>query len=528
MPKKSVLLSTIAAACFFTLSVTAFAAMPAPPVNQLIGIPDTVFGQMFEADCRICHGPNPPAGVADIIDTTLVPDRHHNLINETIPAVTVAPGGTPGDIYECVSCHSLVWNEADQMFVFATFRDCTACHSGGSPHHSTAQAQSGDCQTCHGSLVDNGLLAENQIGGVPKWLPSYNPSQITPWPSNKDVAGTNGEGSCYFCHGQPSGTPGNSVIDPASGVRVYTPQATHHGTGLNTSDKCGWCHYEYTTGPTSVTTSAQSIRTCQNCHGIPSLHNIQYVPEGQTLVPGQMSAWYGHIGANSDCFGCHGFTRAQSLAPQSGPIVPQIDGLSRRVFMAGADTELTVFGNNFVNSYAPMAGLPPVEYSSIVVLRDPSGHRYELAPHGSDAKSIQVVVPADLPVGNYQVVAQKRDKLSNPETLVIKPQVAIDSAQIRAEGYILVSGQGFGPAPPLATGLGVTIEDAPAAVLAWSDRQILVEAGRAAPGQTLKVLSTYSVSATLSGAGSVPPDETSPRGKKGKSDLKKNQGKKVR
>lgn len=528
MSKNSVLLSAFVAACFFILNTAVFAAVPTPPVNQLIGIPDTVFGQMFEADCRICHGPNPPAGVEDIIDTTYLPQRHHNLIGKPVAPGSIAPNESPDGSYQCTSCHTLVWNADSGMYVFATFRDCTACHSGSSPHHTTVQAQSGDCQKCHGSLVDNGLLAENQIGGVPKWLPTYSPSQITPWPSNKDFAGPNGEGACYFCHGQPGGAPGNSVIDPESGVRVYTPRATHHGTGLNTSDKCGWCHYEYTTGPASVTTTAQSIRTCQNCHGIPSLHNIQYVPAGQTLVPGQMSAWYGHIGANSDCFGCHGFTRAQSLAPQAGPIVPQIDGLSRRVLMAGAATEFTVSGHNFVNSYAPMAGLTPVEYTSIVVLRDQSGNRYELTPRSIDAKSIQVEVPADLPVGNYQVTAQKRDKLSNPETLVIKPQVVIDSAQIRADGYILVSGQGFGPAPPLAAGFGVTIDDAPAAVLAWSDRQIMVEAGQATPGQTLKVLSTYTVSATLNGAESLVPGEPSPRGKKGKSDLKKTQGKKVR
>lgn len=528
MSKKMILLSAVVAAWVFALNTMVYAAVPAPPVNQLIGIPDTVFGQMFEADCRVCHGPNPPPGVADIIDTTYLPDRHHNLYGETIPSGTAAPNGTPGATYECVSCHNLVWDAGRQEYVFETFRDCTACHSGGSPHHSTAQAQSGDCQTCHGSLVDNGLLAENQIGGVPKWLPTYNPSQITPWPSDKDVAGTNGEGSCYFCHGQPAGTSGNSVIDPVSNIRVYTPQATHHGTGLNTSDKCGWCHYEYTLGPATVTTSARSIRTCQNCHGIPSLHNIQYVPEGQTLVPGQMSAWYGHIGANSDCFGCHGFARAQSLAPQAGPIVPQIDGLSRRVFTAGADTEFTVSGMNFVNIYAPMAGLPSVEYSSIIVLRDQAGNRYELAPLSIDAESIQVALPADLPVGNYQLVAQKRDKLSNPETLVVKPQVAIDSAQIRSEGYVLVSGKGFGPAPPLAAGLGVTINDAPTTVLAWSDRQIMVEAGHAAPGQTLKVLSTYVVSATLNAAEAAPPGDTTPRGKKGKSDLKKSQVKKTR
>ena len=43
---------------------TEWAAVPAPPVNQNIGMHDVLYGELTEADCRACH------------DSGL-PDRHH-------------------------------------------------------------------------------------------------------------------------------------------------------------------------------------------------------------------------------------------------------------------------------------------------------------------------------------------------------------------------------------------------------------------------------------------------------------------
>lgn len=506
----------------------ALAAVPAPPVNQYIGIPDTVFGAMEEADCRVCHSANPPAGVP--VDTTYLPDRHHNLVGTTISDPNSAPFGSAGQTFECTSCHNLVL--VNNVFRFETFRDCNFCHTGGSPHHTTAEALMGDCVSCHGSLVDNGLLPENREVrngvSVPVWLPTYSPSQITPWPSRKTNAGPNGEGSCFYCHAQSATAPisgGAPVMDPSSGVLVYSPADTHHSTTLaSDTNKCGWCHRLGAGGVATAAPHPEAIRVCENCHGIPSLHNIQYDNRGTGIVPGQMDPWYGHIGASSDCFGCHGFTRTQSVAPMAGPIVPQIDAISRQVAIAGSATDVELVGLSFVNSYSPMAGIPAVEYSSVVEISNTEGLSFELAPRQISASTLQFTLPADVPAGNYKVVARKLDKASNPVGLVVKPAVAIDAAAIQADGSIRIAGTGFGVAPPLAEGLGVKVNNLAANVLSWSDQQIVVNAPAAQAGQTVQVLSTYVVSAQLTGAAAPPADDEPVRGGKGKAkktDLKK-------
>ncbi len=60
---------------FVVITSAVQADTPAPPVNQKLGIPDTVFGSMTEAICRGCHNQSPPAGYP--VDPTYLPDRHH-------------------------------------------------------------------------------------------------------------------------------------------------------------------------------------------------------------------------------------------------------------------------------------------------------------------------------------------------------------------------------------------------------------------------------------------------------------------
>lgn len=472
----------VAALLCLTHGFVADAKVPPPPVNQYIGMPDTFYqGGMTASDCRACHGPNPPSGVIDLIDTTAIADRHHNLLLDDPP------------LYDCLNCHT-VEPDAGGNWSTSVERNCTVCHGSQAPapHHNKPAAQSGRCGACHGSLVDNGLLAENRElrGGVsvPLWLPTYQTSQVTPWPRDKVNAGPNGEGSCRYCHGPASG----SLIDPVSGVRVNGPRATHHQTGLQTPDKCSWCHVSG-----QRTDSAQAMRVCQNCHGIPSLHNIQYANNGSAIQPGRMDPWSGHIGANSDCFGCHGFTRAQSFAPSAGPVIPQLSALSRSVVLAGPENVVTLHGFNFVNDYSPMAGISGVQYNSVAVLTDTAGTSIELIPDVLDAVHMHISLPSDIAPGNYRVTVRKFDKSSNPATLVVRPQTRIDSAKITENGFVLVQGRGFGPAPPLAQDMGVRINERPARVLQWSDRRLLVAAAEAQAGQRLTVLSTYEVSTQL-------------------------------
>jgi len=135
--------------------------------------------------------------------------------------------------FECLTCHTLVWNPDTVSYEFAPFRDCLLCHQQipgqASVHHLTAPALTRDCAHCHGDFVNNVDDGHD--------VPTYAPSLVTPWPGPvypvtpgdtyaKPNPGPNGEGQCTFCHntGTGSSTPG---IDPGGGAMVYTTQATH-------------------------------------------------------------------------------------------------------------------------------------------------------------------------------------------------------------------------------------------------------------------------------------------------------------
>ncbi|MCK5342567.1 MAG: hypothetical protein KAR20_04135, partial [Candidatus Heimdallarchaeota archaeon] len=60
-------------------AVTIWAAVPAPPVNQTIGVDDGIFNDMLEAECRFCH--EDPAIVEG---ESHIPNRHHLLMNSDI------------------------------------------------------------------------------------------------------------------------------------------------------------------------------------------------------------------------------------------------------------------------------------------------------------------------------------------------------------------------------------------------------------------------------------------------------------
>jgi hypothetical protein len=296
--------------------------------NQIVGIPDTSFNNLVEADCRFCHeDPN-------IVDDENIPNRHHLKVGTPVPSGTCAitadtcernsdcPGfdpGVPGGAenacsvhtdrpypsgdtsgnYDCFSCHQLVWDPVSSSFVMETFRDCTFCHLqdplAPTTHHATTKAKNNECVACHGPINDprtDPVTGEFLDGHI---VPTYQPST---------------GGFCNFCHDQDLA----GVTDPAfTGVfgpvvPVLSNAATHHSTGLVSAPfankgeaECSLCH--------DVLAPAE-IRRCESCHGFQSLHNIQVDSPAAgnvgTIDPGAEDPWWGHIGSNNDCNGCHG------------------------------------------------------------------------------------------------------------------------------------------------------------------------------------------------------------------------------
>ena len=128
MRKKYFAASNVALVMLLGTVASSYGDVPPPPANQNLAIYDGVFNKLAESDCRVCHSENPPAGVP--VNTTYLPDRHHALVDTTMPSPTAAPYGTPGEPYECLSCHLIEWNDATSSFELAqNFRDCLICHS---------------------------------------------------------------------------------------------------------------------------------------------------------------------------------------------------------------------------------------------------------------------------------------------------------------------------------------------------------------------------------------------------------------
>lgn len=103
-----------------------------------------------EAFCRKCHGN------LDRFPSLRYenPDKHHLLVNKKMPSNSIAPNDTPGDLYECLTCHSV--EMVDNAFVMKVTRDCLKCHPintvTGPPYRSNNvhhRVSIRNCNTCH-------------------------------------------------------------------------------------------------------------------------------------------------------------------------------------------------------------------------------------------------------------------------------------------------------------------------------------------------------------------------------------------
>jgi hypothetical protein len=424
----------------------AWADIPAPPVNQDIGMFDSSIGDVTEADCRVCHNSG-------------VPDRHHMLYGDPIPPGSVAPNPGADPDYVCLTCH-------DENFTVV--RDCTVCHTS-SPHHTTAAADSGDCQFCHGSLVDN-------IGDG-HYIPTYAPSLVTPTRSQGDGlplnSRGNGAGACNYCHDE------DDLIPPV----ILNNHDLHHDAGFNNfGTKCGWCH-------DFGLPFDEQIRVCEGCHGPDSLHNIQAdspnLPTGTIIVGGE-DAGYGHVGRDagpddSDCWGCHGFAMA-AVAPGSGPVIPTVYHSDVAVMAAGTDTLVVLTGAGFTNRAGNTL------YESDVLVTAADGSSVTLTPDIIlNEGSLAVTIPGDTAPGNYNVQLAKAEFVSNPAVISVVPVPSISG--VTSDGPVTISGSGFGGhiegagtsiTGTLTTKKGkknATTTTVEATVVSWSDTEIVADFG---------------------------------------------------
>ncbi len=459
-----------------------------PPARQNIGMPDTVFDQMAEADCRFCHRNDGTAPDGVPVNITQLNHRHHNLIGTVVPPDTIAPNpADPEGNYECFTCHTAVWNDVLGAIQFEPFNDCTQCHvQTGSltVHHATDLAQGGACAACHGYIVDPTTPPDQRSE-----IRTYPGSSVTPWPSDKpdgaladpaDPTLVQGmAGNCDYCHNNQENTLPDfigGILDPVSGINIYRNEDTHHSTGFGDDPtKCTWCHYA--TPPTD-TRLQPLIRPCQTCHDVSTLHNIQVDSDGDGEVnPGTETAYYGHIGDQNDCWGCHAGVSPMA-APESGPTIPTIHSINATAsLIEGQTVTLIISGASLTNNILnPATGAYDITFTSDLAITDDSGNTTVLEPNSLTESTMEVDVT--LGAGNYRIAAVKGRHRSN--TMVITVADAVSSLYAICRGTaVTVKGEGFSMYVDVVnSGTGITAVDRAGTpvdcqVESWTDNIIL-------------------------------------------------------
>jgi hypothetical protein len=352
-------------------------------------------------------------------------------------------------------------------------------------------------------------------------IPTYQPSLVTPCtsfsacgsatykdvvnlpPGDPDATG----GFCNFCHdGDPAG-----VTDPAfTGVfgpvvPVFSNGTNHHSTGLISppfddlgQEQCNLCHNVVDPDPAD-------IRRCETCHGFQSLHNIQIdspaVPTG-TIDPGTEDPWWGHIGSNDDCRGCHGFVNT-SNAPGAGPIIPDVGLLSAYDIVAGTDTSITIYGNAFTNEIMGYV------VNASVTLTAADGSGVTLTPDAISESSMDVTIPGTLATGNYTLRAVKGSSRSNASVIAVIPGVTItDTSCSKKKGVLTINGSGFGTKPEgTDADINVEVNGKVVDLISWSDTQIKASASNCRKNSTTTVNALYGSDTSGGSNGGGKPDK---------------------
>jgi hypothetical protein len=477
-----------AVATVLALGATAalWAAVPPPPVNQNLFIYDTSISTFTVPVCLGCH--TSPVQTDPTLINVPLETRHHALLSKIpTPSCNNITGTVPATL--ATGCHMLTIGPAGTSTI-ADPTDCISCHGTGSPHHTTTFVQNQDCKHCHGAAVDN----PNDGHVIPTSPINSTVTGMTPDPVGRTVVnpagGTEIVQGCAACHqASLTATP-----------KIYDNQTLHHGTGIGqgapgTFGQCTWCHN------TSAGTNS-NIRGCENCHGINSLHSIQFdspnAANRGTIVPGAEDLGYGHVGNNYDCVGCHNSWTGASTGSDTTATVPAISNLTQSIFTAGQEATLTINGNGFINTDT----LNTTTYTPVVELVN-NGITTTLTPSTPSVSQITVILPATLPVGNYEVRVDKSGTISNKVNLTVAPAVAVKAAVLSGQ-TLTISGTGFGSAPVGAykSKLTVTVGGVPATVISWSDSRIIASSPNFAAKQSVSVNTLYGqVSGIISAMG---------------------------
>jgi hypothetical protein len=449
------------------------ALVPPPPVNQNLGIYDRTFTGFQPTDCLGCHDPTTtdPLVVSDVVAL-----RHHMMLDPSSPRYKPQ--------YFCTDCH-----QPDGTGAMSVTLNCPTCHTS-TPHHKSAPAQARHCAACHGSVINN--FDDGH------YIPTYKKSIVTPDPNCrvwKDAAHTTcAAGGCRTCH----------VASTAVTPNTWNNDQTHHGTGLgqggagskNPPEQCGWCHNISSVG--GVPTPAIDIRTCETCHGPTSLHGIEFQYDTNKGNLG-----YGHIGADFDCWGCHGFFAKYALPPSFGPTIPTFSSISPMVVKAGVATQVTLVGQSFTNTVVEQnMTYDPTVVLSVLDAAHTEVASFEIVPDSFTESELKFTIPASVPCGLWNVRIFKArgtalEVKSNDIPVASDCRPVVSSAIVSGTA-LAVTGSNFGSSAPPGR-LFILHKGPPPAfkecttISSWTDTAIAADCPNTAPGDVVFVFNGKSM-----------------------------------
>ena len=237
MKKLAILIVAMAALSMFFASVS-IANVPAPPVNQTIGLPDVEFDGNTEAECRVCHDSG-------------MPDRHHLLYGSSMPqgicsATTGVCANSGNDGTECAS-DAICDNSTGTAECVITDRECYTdadcvvgigiCSNSGDPCNVSAdcprQYQNPVCTTtpyCAGTSAAAKIPGSQDNGGVYGCLSCHEES------TSGNVTNFLIERDCLICHEQLPNSPSVHHLDEAQVAAKAGKCVVCHGDVVDDKD----------------------------------------------------------------------------------------------------------------------------------------------------------------------------------------------------------------------------------------------------------------------------------------------------
>jgi hypothetical protein len=374
------------------------------PQNQ--GIYDTLYSDLTDADCRICHG-------------DLTGDLHR-----------YSGSGLNGQC-DLPECHSA------GPPALGTQLSCTdsSCHGDPSSldakvHHASDLAASGQCTACHRPDLVGRLRGEAPL--------MYFPNEPAPAPFR-----------CENCHWEDS----TKLVPNVSGLY----DLHHMQFNGPVAAACFECHSMSAENPLWDPEKPVLVRFCENCHTPAILHSIhQDATDGWAAVgynvpghPGELICddyepnSYRSFTAEEKCVACHGKTPSDQ--PALATASPAILSLAP---YSGGDIIIWITGTNF--------GLPGPEASVIFTPRVGDTSNPVVIPSTATSWSDSIIVLdapyGTSPGGNYDLTVKTATGMSNralftltgnasappvpgtPVITAISPTVGTDEVTVTIQG----------------------------------------------------------------------------------------------